>query len=132
MRPMPDFTAMQKLSVAGIPAYYPGDDVTAHAVESQGWKVGVHVMPARPDVIPLPAGNASREDWAAYAIGQGVDVTEVEEMTATQLKDRFRDDKLPNGAMRLSERPKAEEPKVERKTRARKADEPDDESASDG
>lgn len=47
-----------------------------------------------PDDEPkAPARSASKADWAAYAIAQGVDADEAEKLTRDQLAERFLDQK---------------------------------------
>jgi hypothetical protein len=36
-----------------------------------------------------PSGNASHEDWVAYAVSQGVDQDEAEALSRNELRDRF-------------------------------------------
>lgn len=40
-----------------------------------------------------PAGNASTEEWRAYAIAVGLDPAEVAEMSRNEIKAKFTDDK---------------------------------------
>lgn len=89
MRPNHEFRALTIIKVAGVRAYNVGDDVPASAVENLGLIVGEHVAPRDANVIPHPGGNAKVGDLRAYALGQGVDRDEAEEMTRAQLLDRF-------------------------------------------
>jgi hypothetical protein len=98
MRARYDYTATRTLTVpraGGVVGYRRGDDVTAQAVEEQGYVVGEDVIPARPDVVPRPADDAPRSEWAAYAVGQGMSPTEVADLDAPTLAERY-----PEGAER--------------------------------
>jgi hypothetical protein len=75
-------------------AYLPGEGIQAQVVEDLGLIVGEDVTPARSDVIPMPAGNASRGDWERYAQFQAVDAghptqDEIDGMTRDQLRDLY-------------------------------------------
>src|SRR5438034_1269732 len=61
-----DFIALRDISINNAAAYRKGDGLYADAVANLGLEVGVDVDPAQPSVS-VPAGNASRADWAAYA-----------------------------------------------------------------
>ena len=39
--------------------------------------------------MPMPAGNASHEEWRAYAVGQGMDLDEAGALTRDQIRMRF-------------------------------------------
>lgn len=43
-------------------------------------------------VIEKPANNASKSDWAAYAISQGMDEADAEDMTRNELASAYADD----------------------------------------
>ncbi|GGN86359.1 hypothetical protein GCM10010112_67830 [Actinoplanes lobatus] len=44
--------------------------------------------PADPDAPKRPAKSASKADWVAYAVAQGVDPAEAEALTRDQLAER--------------------------------------------
>lgn len=85
MRPVAEYIAQSVIYYGGVRAYNPGDDVTAAAVANLGLRVGVEVLPANPNVIPRPAGNARRDDWVAYWLGQGMAQADIDEMTRDEL-----------------------------------------------
>jgi hypothetical protein len=72
---------------AGHTAYLPGEGIHLQVVEDWGLVVGEDVEPARRDSIPRPAGNASRTDWAKYALIQALDPEEVDSLTRDELRD---------------------------------------------
>lgn len=74
---------------AGHVAYQEGEGIMAQVAEDLGLVVGEDVKPARPDSMPVPAGNASRAQWAKYAQIQGLDAEQVDGMTRDQLRDHF-------------------------------------------
>lgn len=41
------------------------------------------------DLVERPAGNASAEDWRAYALTQGATEDEVADLSRNELRDRF-------------------------------------------
>jgi hypothetical protein len=81
LRPIPDPVNL------GRTAYLPGEGILLQVVEDWGLTVGEDVEPARKDSIPRPAGNASRADWAKYALIQGLPAEEVDGLTRDQLRD---------------------------------------------
>ncbi len=86
MRSPQDFIA--KVAIAGpngVRAYNAGDDVPASAVANLRLVVGEQVVPSSPDVLPRPAGNASRADWEAYWRAQGLDADELDGMTRDEM-----------------------------------------------
>lgn len=89
MRPVQEFHALRDIRVGGVFGYRTGDDITAAVVETLGLTIGVDVIPANNQVIPRPAGNAARPEWEKYAIGQGLTVDEVAEMTVSQIRERY-------------------------------------------
>jgi hypothetical protein len=74
LRPIPDPVNL------GRTAYLPGEGILLQVVEDWG-------LTARKDSIPRPAGNASRADWAKYALIQGLPAEEVDGLTRDQLRD---------------------------------------------
>lgn len=75
----------------GRTAYNEGEGIMAQVVEDLGLVVGEDVRPARTDSIPMPAGNASRAQWAKYAEIQGMDQAKVDGMTRDQLRAEYAD-----------------------------------------
>jgi hypothetical protein len=106
VRPPADFVALHRIPDSGPAAYQRGDDVAADAVERWGLVVGEDVIPARPDVLPRPAGNAPRSEWEAYALGRGVSRDELDALTVADIRGRFpdADDDEPE-AVRLDDYP---------------------------
>lgn len=97
LRPIPDPANV------GRTAYLPGEGIHLQVVEDWGLAVGEDVEPARRDSIPRPAGNASRADWARYALIQGLSQEEVDGLTRDQLRDH----------RQLTDQPAAGEPEGE-------------------
>lgn len=68
-------------------AYNPGDGVAQSAVDNWNLVIGVDVLPVRTDVVPRPeGGDATREQWEAFAIGQGMDPQEAREASLKDLR----------------------------------------------
>ncbi len=89
MRAPQEFIAKQAIAGPnGVRAYNAGDDVPASAVANLGLIVGVQVIPSSPDVLPRPAGNASRADWEAYWRAQGLDQDDIDGMTRDDMANR--------------------------------------------
>lgn len=42
--------------------------------------------------VEQPAGNASKEEWAAYAIAQGADPVEIDTLTRNDIRDLYQGD----------------------------------------
>lgn len=85
-----DYTALRTIEYPkGQPAYLAGHGVMAQVVEDLGLVVGEDVAPARPDVVPRPAGNAKRAEWVAYALAQGADPDEVDAATRDELRAQY-------------------------------------------
>lgn len=85
MRPRADYTALTVVVINGVRGYNVGDDVPASVVENLNLVVGRDVMPTSDQILPRPAGNAKRADWAAYWVGQGLTADEVDEMTRDEM-----------------------------------------------
>lgn len=45
--------------------------------------------PVDPAAASVPAGNASREAWAAYALSVGATEADIADLTRDQLRDRY-------------------------------------------
>jgi hypothetical protein len=71
------------------PLYNPGEGIMAQVVDDLGLIVGEDVTPARPNSIPMPAGNASRAQWARYAEIQGMAQDKVDGLTRDELRDEY-------------------------------------------
>jgi hypothetical protein len=102
MRPRMDYVALRTIQVGGVAGYREGDEMVADVVDNLGLEVGVDVLPLRPDVIPRPAGDAPRGDWAAYAMGQGMDREEVDDLSRDELRGRFPDGDAASDVMQVS------------------------------
>lgn len=106
VRPMYDFTALHRIPTSGPVAYYQrGDDVQAAVVEQLGLVVGEDVIPANADVIPRPADNAKRAEWVDYAVGQGMDRAEADDLTIADLRERYPEGARRTDFVRLDDRP---------------------------
>jgi hypothetical protein len=87
----PDYRALRTIPDRNMPS--------RTGVEDWGLVVGEDVTPARPDVIARPSGNATRTEWAVYALGQGLTPAEVDDMSRDQIRERFpADEPEPAGA----------------------------------
>ena len=67
-------------------AYQPGDGVSQSAVDNWHLVIGEDVTPVRTGVVPRPEGDAPREAWEAFAIGQGMTVDEAREASLKDLR----------------------------------------------
>lgn len=109
MRTPAAYIAQQPIAVNGVRAYNAGDDVPASAVDNLDLTVGVEVLPARPDIVERPTGNAKRVDWEAYWLGQGMTQTDIDGMTRDELAAKEPEvivpDVDPNAAVHLVENP---------------------------
>lgn len=106
MRPRADYVALHTINVDGVVGYREGDEMIADVVDNLGLEVGVDVQPLRDDVVPRPAGNATRAEWARYAIGQGLPAGDADDMTRDELRDRFpAADPDPDSAVPLADAP---------------------------
>lgn len=84
-----EYVALRGLLVNGVWGYAEGDPVPAGAVENCGFVIGEDVAPSGLALLPMPARNASRAAWAAYAADQGVPQDAVDGMTRDQLVAEF-------------------------------------------
>lgn len=76
-------------------------DVTDQQVEAHrkmGWLEGPKLPTtagSEPDTVdqsptmPAPAGNASKEEWVAYAVYRGLDREAAEDMSRDELRDSY-------------------------------------------
>lgn len=113
MRARFDYTALHDIPVNGVIGFRAGDDMTADQVTNLGLIVGDDVEAARTDVIPRPAGNAPRIEWAAFALGQGMTRDEVDGMGRDELRDRFPAGEARDDVMPLSARPQPDNTAVQ-------------------
>jgi hypothetical protein len=105
VRPMYDFIALHRIPEHGPAAYQRGDDVTADGVERWHLIIGDDIIPARPNVVPRPADDATRSHWEAYALSRGADPADLDNMTATDIRERYPDDAEPEKFVRLEDKP---------------------------
>ena len=82
-----EYRAVRRILHNGVGAYNPGDLVDARAVEPDGWVSLADVEPVNPPPAPppLPARNATQEQWAAYAVSQGMDEAEAADASRADL-----------------------------------------------
>jgi hypothetical protein len=95
-----DYTALRPVVHNGVLAADTGDGLMADTVDNLGLVVGVDVSPARRDVLPRPADGAARTKWAAYAVGQGMDPVEVDDLARDEIRDRFPDPAIPKAEVK--------------------------------
>lgn len=89
MRPRADFVALHTIMVGGVIGYHAGDEMVADVVDNLHLVVGEDVRALRPDVIPRPADDAPRAEWARYAAGQGLAQDELDELGVDQIRAKF-------------------------------------------
>jgi hypothetical protein len=88
----PDYRALQAIPDRNNPtrsAYQTGEYLHAQVVQDWGLIVGVDVEALRPEQMAKPAGNARRDEWATYALGQGLSAEEVDGMGRDELRAHF-------------------------------------------
>ena len=66
-----------------------GDPVPAGTADNLHLVVGEDIAPSGLAMMPKPAKNASRAQWAAYAVDQGAKQDDVDGMTRDQLAAQF-------------------------------------------
>jgi len=73
----------------------PGQPVHV-AAESVEYYESLGLQREQPEPEPenggLPKGNASREEWAAYALGHGLTADDVEPLTRDEIRDHFNEE----------------------------------------
>lgn len=84
-----EYVARQVIDVNGVRAFNPGDPVPAGVVDNLGLVVGEDVLPSDLKLLPKPARNAKRADWAAYALSQGMGGAELDGMGRDEIAARF-------------------------------------------
>lgn len=62
-------------------------DREREAHKAAGWRVS----PLGGEADPRPAGNASRDEWEAYAISVGADADGVADLSRDELRDSYSD-----------------------------------------
>ena len=77
----------------------PGQPVHV-AAESVGYYESLGLQRETPEVEApaddgLPKGNASREEWAEYALGHGLTADEVEPLSRDEIRDHFQNEETP-------------------------------------
>ena len=64
--------------------------------ERSGWSPSRAELDAAADLSEpedgLPKGNASREEWAAYALGHGLTAADVEPLSRDEIRDHFQNE----------------------------------------
>jgi hypothetical protein len=78
--PAPLPAAVQRRVDDGLMRVIPGPEGEPEAV----------LEPAVPEDVPMPSNGASRADWEAYAVSQGMDRARAEGMTRNQLSAAMR------------------------------------------
>src|SRR6266702_131934 len=67
--------------------------------ERSGWSPSRAELDAAADLSEpedgLPKGNASREEWAAYALGHGMTEDDVEPLTRDEIRAYFQNEETP-------------------------------------
>lgn len=77
-----EYVAQRTIQVNGINAYQPGDEVAQGAVDNLGLSVGADgdVLPVEGTLLPIPARNAKRDEWVAFAISRGKPGQELDDL----------------------------------------------------
>jgi len=82
--------AVRHPSLPEVSVNVPPDAVEVY--ERSGW----HLVPDEPPDDEtgdgLPKGNASREEWAAYALGHGLTAADVEPLSRDEIRDHFQNE----------------------------------------
>ena len=86
-----EYVALRNIPYNDVWAVREGDPVPAGVVENLGLVIGEDVAPSGLALMPKPAKNASRAQWAAYAVDQGAAQDDVDSMTRDQLAAQFED-----------------------------------------
>ncbi len=86
----PSMVAMRHPSLPKVSVNVPPDAVEVY--ERSGW----HLVPDEPPDdetgVDLPKGNASRDEWWAYALGHGMTEDDVEPLTRDEIRAHFTDE----------------------------------------
>lgn len=59
--------------------------------ESSGWRCSEPDRAPEPTVLERPAKSASKADWKAYAVQEGIDEAEAEKATRDELAAKYAD-----------------------------------------
>jgi hypothetical protein len=81
--PAPLPPAVQKRVDAGLMRVLPAPEEAQEAPEGAA-------VPPEPDEVPMPSNGASRAEWEAYAISQGMGREKAEGLTRNQLAAAMR------------------------------------------
>lgn len=89
-----EYVAQRTIQVNGINAYQPGDEVAQGAVDNLGLSVGADgdVLPLQGTLLPMPAKNAKRDDWVAFAISRGTSEAELDDLGRDEIIALFDED----------------------------------------
>jgi len=85
----PSMVAMRHPSLPKVSVNVPPDAVEVY--ERSGWQA-VPDEPPDDEADGLPKGNASREEWAAYALGHGLTAADVEPLSRDEIRDHFQNE----------------------------------------
>lgn len=97
------YLAGREIFVNGVRGYMPGDGVPSNVVEDMGLlesegditpnpdhdPLAVVSAPVEASDSPIPSRSASKQEWVAYAMTQGVSEADANEVTKDELIERF-------------------------------------------
>jgi hypothetical protein len=86
-----DYTALEVITHNSANVAFPGDAVTRNQVETLGLRVGVQVRPERSGLVPQPAKTDVREVWVDYALNQGGQPDDLQDLSRADLIAEYGD-----------------------------------------
>jgi hypothetical protein len=97
-QPLWDFYALHDINLGGVGAVRvaaAGDGLMRDTVDNLRdaygitLEMGVDIEAARPDLWTRPADNATRDEWAEYALSQGMTPAQLDDMKRSDIVARF-------------------------------------------
>ncbi len=86
----PSMVAVRHPSLPKVSVNVPPDAVEVY--ERSGWQAVPDEAPEDEAADGLPKGSASREEWAAYALGHGLTADDVYPLTRDEIRDHFNEE----------------------------------------
>lgn len=86
----PEYLTLRAIPDRDFPgriAYREGEGISAQVVADWALESGTDVRPADTKLLPRPAGNAKRAEWAGYAAMRGVPQEEIDRLGRDELRD---------------------------------------------
>ena len=84
---------MRHPSLPKVSVNVPPDAVEVY--ERSGWQAVPDEPPDDETGVDLPKGNASRDEWWAYALGHGMTEDDVEPLTRDEIRAYFQNEETP-------------------------------------